>query len=166
MTDSTTNTGTGVMVPPDAGLTIRDDLVDTYTTMMLAVPEAGGEGMDNILDQLARATTVAQLDQPWRSGGLGDYRDRPIIITGMRRMPSDYTGGLGWFLVLDIVDPSTGETAVVTTGSMSVVAQLVKAWVMDAFPLAVIPRLSRKPTKDGFYPQHLDIAPRQPARDR
>jgi hypothetical protein len=136
---------------------IRGDIITAYEAMLAEVPDAGNEGIEGILEQIATATSATELDEPWRAGGLGKFVDTPLVVTGIRKMPSDFGSGLAFFLVVDGAVRATGEKVAVTTGSVSVVAQLVKAWSLGAFPMAVIPRLSKRPTKDGYYPQHLEI---------
>jgi hypothetical protein len=136
---------------------IRGDVITAYEAMLAEVPDAGNEGIEGILEQIATATSAQELDEPWRAGGLGKYVDVPLVVTGIRKMPSDFGSGLAFFLVVDGAVRATGEKVAVTTGSVSVVAQLVKAWSLNAFPLLVVPRLAKRPTKDGYYPQHLEI---------
>lgn len=136
---------------------VRGDVISAYESMLSTVPDAGDQGIEGILEQIASATSAQELDDPWRAGGMAKYTDTELVVTGIRKMESDYGSGLAYFLVVDAAERETGERVTFTTGSLSVVAQLVKAWSLDAFPLAVIPRLSKRPTKDGFYPQHLEI---------
>lgn len=135
-------------------------VVATYEAMIATVPEAGAGGFESILEQLANATDVYQLDAPWRSAGLADYRNRRLVVTGIRRMVSDFAGGLPWFLILDAADRETGEKLAITTGAVSVVAQLVKAWDLGKFPLEVIPRVADRASSAGYYPMHLEMVRR------
>ncbi|MCL6626645.1 MAG: hypothetical protein K6T68_08695, partial [Alicyclobacillus shizuokensis] len=59
---------------------------------------------------------------------------------------------------------SSGERLTVTTGSVSIVAQLARAVAIGALPLRCIPRVANKPTKQGYYPQHLEISRNQPQK--
>lgn len=136
---------------------IRRDIVTAYESMLASVPDAGGNGLDGILEAIARATRVTDLDSPWRTAGLEAYRNVRLRVTGIRKLPSDYTGGLAWFLVIDAAIAQTGELVTITTGALSVVAQLVKAWSMDTFPLDVFPRMAERASAGGFYPWHLEI---------
>jgi hypothetical protein len=154
-----------VVDPGEPGTPIRPEVVAAYESMIATVPEAGGDGFDGILAQIAGAADVAALDAPWRSGGLEEWANEPLAILGIRKMPSDYPGGLPWFLVVDAATVKDGERVTFTTGAVGVVAQLVKAWQLGAFPLVVIPRQSARPTASGYYPQHLEISRHQPARE-
>lgn len=136
---------------------VKGDVITYFEAILTEIPDAGGEGVENILEQIAAANDVTGLDEPWRAGGLGKYVDRPLRIDGIRKLPSDFGSGLSYFLVVDGADLETGEKVVATTGSMSVVGQLAKAWALGAFPCVVIPRLAKRKTKDGFYPQHLEF---------
>lgn len=146
-----------VPITQDAPVALRPDVILAYEAMIATVPEAGGDGMDGILEAIARASGVADLDAPWRSSGLEDWANAPLRITGIRRMPSDYEGGLPFFLVIDAVVLSTGELITVTTGAVSIVAQLAKAWSAGWFPLDVIPRRAARASARGYFPMHLEV---------
>lgn len=162
MSNTQTPAQTSAVVPATPSQILRPDVAETYELMIQAVPEAGQDGMANILDQIARAGSVQALDAPWQGGGFQLFRDRLVHVHDIRRMPSDFDGPLGFFLVVDGADASTGETFTATTGSIAVVGQLVKAYVSGWFPLACIPRMAKRPTPDGYYPMHLEIARQQP----
>lgn len=146
-------------------VTLPAELEARYASLLEAIPEAGGDAVASILEAIAEAERPEDLDAPWRADGLGAYLGRRIVITAVRRLPSEYEGGLRWFLVLEGADALTGERIVATTGSVSVVAQLAKAVALDALPLEVIPRAAERPSKAGYRPQHLEIV-RAPVRTR
>lgn len=165
MTRTATDEPSGLVeVNPNAPVPLRPDVVAIYESMIESVPEAGGDGVESILLALARATDPTDLDAPWRSEGLAELVNKRIVITGIRRMNSDYAGGLPWFLIIDGAIENTGETIAITTGSVSVVAQLVKAHAAGWFPLVATPRVSDRPSKSGFFPQHLEVHGRLAAR--
>jgi hypothetical protein len=140
-----------------APIPVSGSVIAAFGAMIDAIPEAG-DGMESILLQLAQATTAAELDAPWdEASGLRDLIDERITITGARRVASDYTDGLGWFLVLDVQRIDTGELLTVTTGAVSVVAQVAKGYQIGALPLRCIPREATRPTKDGYLPIHLEM---------
>lgn len=133
------------------------DVIAYYERILDGIPDAGGAGIENILEQIAQAADTAGLDEPWRAGGLGKWVDQQIVIQSIRKMPSDFGSGLSFFLVVEGAVRATGEKVTATTGSLSVVAQLLKAWELGTFPVLVVPRLSKRPTKEGYYPQHLEF---------
>ncbi len=139
---------------------LSTEVLGQWESMLMAVPEAGGDesGYEGILAAIAVAQDPTELDAPWRSEGLQRYRDTPLVITGIRRMPSDYTTGLGWYLMLEAVVKDTGEKVATSVGSLGVVAQLVRAYNLDALPLTVTPRRSKKPSRRGYYAWHLEVS--------
>ena len=132
-------------------------IVEAYESMIATVPEAGQDGFERILEVIAQANNVADLDAAWRSRGMEELAGIPLTIRGIKKMPSDFESGLPWFLVVDGVNEVTGEPVTVTTGAVSVVAQLVKAWSMGAFPIRVRPVVAERPSRSGYYPQHLEV---------
>src|SRR5206468_4145943 len=107
---------------------IRPDVVEAYMTLASDIPEAGGAGAESILLQIMATDDPAALDAPWRADGLRAYLGHPLRIDGLRRMPSEFAGGLPFFLIVDAADLTTGERVTVTTGAVSIVAQLAKAF--------------------------------------
>jgi hypothetical protein len=78
-------------------------------------------------------------------------------IDNVRKHPSDFPGGPGWFLIADAVIVATGEITTVMTGSTTNMAQLLVARNLGLLPLRCVPRVAEKPTENGFYPQHLQV---------
>lgn len=136
---------------------VYGDVITIYESALEEVPDAGDRGVEAILEQIATAQTAAETADPWNAGGLGKYADMPLVITGIRKMPSDYEGGLSYFLVIDGAVRATGEKIAATTGSIGCVAQLLRVWMLDAFPVLVVPRFAKRPTKEGYKPMHLEF---------
>lgn len=161
MTD-TEPTGAPIDEPPPeySVVPLRRDIVDVYEGMIATIPDAGGDGLSGILAAIAQAEDVADLDAPWRSTGMEKLINKPIRIIGLRKMPSSFAGGLPFFLVIDAGIIATGEMVTITTGAVSVVAQLAKAWQLGRIPFDCIPRQSERPSAAGYYPQHLEVIAR------
>lgn len=136
---------------------LRQEVIEAYDSMLAAIPDAEGEGYERILEQIAQATSPADLDSPWRAGDLAELAGIPLVVLGVRKRPSDFGGGLPWFLIVDAVIETTGEHVTITTGAVSVVAQLTKAYALNAFPLRVRAVVSERATASGYYPQRLEV---------
>jgi hypothetical protein len=125
--------------------------------MLELIPEADDDAYVRLIQQIATATDVAELDAPWSMTGLTEYVDQWIVVQGLKRMPSDFADGLGFYLVIDAVPAKGGAPFSVSTGSVNVTVQLVRANALQLLPLTCCPRLSKKPTKDGYWPMHLEM---------
>jgi hypothetical protein len=121
------------------------------------LPEAGQDGAVGILEQIMKATTLEELDKPWQSGGLGEWIGWALDVDNIRKHPSDFPGGPSHFLIADAIVAETGEFQTVMTGSIVNMVQLLVAKNNGLLPLRCVPRVAEKPTKDGFYPQHLQV---------
>jgi hypothetical protein len=121
------------------------------------VPEAGGDAYASILGAILGAKTVEDLDAAWDTASIEKLIDVPIRVLGIHRMPSDFDQGLGMYLIVDAVVAGDGEHFTFSTGSVSVCAQLIRAHALDGFPLLVVPRRAKRPSANGYYPQHLEI---------
>lgn len=133
-----------------------------YESFLEAIPEVDEDGYSGILARLATAESIYDLDSPYQSESFSEYKDRAILITGVRRAASDFQDGLGVFLIVEFTDLETGERSTCTTGAISIVAQLARAYTLGVLPIGVVPRVASKPTKKGYYPQHLEIMKPQP----
>lgn len=141
-----------------SGPVIGGDALVAYESMLASVPDVSagdGAGYERILAQLAAAQNLEDLEAPWRARGGEQYLGQWLVIRGIAKMPSDYRGGLPWFLVVDAVTAEDGEQATFTTGSVNVVAQLVRAHTLELFPVEAMLVESGKPTAAGFTVQRL-----------
>lgn len=136
---------------------VRPAAVQVWESMLSQVPEAGDDAVEAILGQIAAAESISELDAPWEGGGMELYKDTPLTIMGIRRMRSDFAGGLGWYLIVDAAVRTTGERVTFTTSSVNTVAQLVRAWVLNAIPFKATPRRAERPSRNGYYAWHLEI---------
>jgi len=149
-----------------APVVISQRASEALTAALLSIPDTGEDGYERLLLQIAGASDAADLDAPWRSEGMRDYINRPLEVRGLRRIASDFDGGLPFFLVVDAGALDTGEAVTFTTGAVSVVAQLAKAFQLGAIPgWRIIPRESDRPSERGFYPQHLEVMRGRLARE-
>lgn len=144
-----------VAATTDAGVPA---ILGQFRTWAAAIT-AGGEDTATmaILATLAAASDPAALDAPWSTTGTDELLGRVIVVTDLKRMPSDYTQGLGFFLVATGHDPESGEAITFTSGSVGVAGQLVKAHHEGWLPLKCELVRSVRPTKNGYYPEHLRV---------
>lgn len=121
--------------------------------------EAGTEDTATlaILATIAAASNPASLSAGWTTTETEKLLNRVIVVTGLKKMPSDYAQGLGFFLVVSGYDPTTGEEVTFTSGSVGVAGQLVKAHHEGWLPLKCELVRSPRPTKNGYYPEHLRV---------
>lgn len=131
---------------------------ELFTGMAMAVPEAeDGSGAERILLAILNAKSWDELDDPWDTEKSTALIGVELAIHSITRHASSYQDGLGVFLVAHCKRLDDETEVVFSTGSMSVVAQLVRAFMLGAFPMYATLRQSDKPTKRGYYPQHLEI---------
>lgn len=155
MSPSNTQARTAAAEGAITGPVIGGDALVAYEAMLADVPEAGQQGYDRILASLAGATSLEDLDAPWRSRGGEQFLGQRLVIHGISKMPSDFRGGLPWFLVVDAELSDGGGDATFTSGSVNVVAQLVRAHALGLFPVEAVLVESDRPTAAGYTVQHL-----------
>ena len=144
-------------------LRTQPGLAEAFLAMLEAVPEPDDDAAAKIVAAILGATDAEGLDAPWDTDGFRKNIGRALVVDGITKRPSDYVGGLRVYLGCDCRDYVTGEKLFLTTGSVSSVAQLVRAHTLGVFPLYVVAEEATKPTKNGFTPYHLRIfKPGQP----
>ena len=131
--------------------------IQQYESLLAAIPDAGGSGYEGILAAIASAQSPADLDAPWRSTDTNDLVGLPLSILAVSKSPSDFGGGLAFFLVVQAVDVRTGEPVTFTTGAVGIVAQLAKAYAMGALPLHATIREAASRREGRNPPQYLSI---------
>lgn len=132
-------------------------LLAQFAEMAVMIPADDGSGAERIMAKILSAETWDQLDEPWNASSIDDIAGKTMHITKVTRSPSTIAGGLGIFLVVHLQDPKSGKEYVKTTGSISVVAQLARAYALGISALTVQWLKAERPTPGGYYPQHLRI---------
>lgn len=140
----------------------RRAVVARIQTMLDQVPGSEGDGLVLILEQLLAAESPEDLDRPWNTKGMSDYLGRPLMLSGIKKVPSQFRDNTGFFLMVDGVDTTTGEEMSFTTSALAVMVQLIACHVNGWFPRLFIPEQATEPTEDGYYPQHLKVYRGQP----
>lgn len=151
MTSTQQNEGT------DVELVLSAAVAERFHEMASMIPDAASGGMENIIAAIFEAETANDLEAPWTGGARKLPLGVPIKIMGISKTASDYKASLGFYLVLDCVVLHNGEVVEYVTGSISIVAQLVKAHSLNLFPLVCQAVEAAKPSKNGTMPQHLEI---------
>lgn len=142
---------------PTQELVLSDEARARFASMAMMIPTEDGNGAERILLAILNAQSWDELDDPWDNSKALEYIDVEQRIDSVTRRPSAFTSGLGIFLVVHGHRMDTDEDIVWTTGSVSTVAQLTGAYVMDALPLYGILRKAERPTERGYYPYHLEF---------
>lgn len=136
-------------------------LRERFEAWFQQVPEADSdEATLRIVELIFAAETAEDLDAPWRGEGMRAYVGRVIRVQSIRRLPSDFTGGPGWYLGCQVVLEATGEVDFATTGSIAIMAQLVAAHLKGLLPIDCVPRLAERKSRNGYFPMHLEVVRR------
>lgn len=111
---------------------------------------------NRMLDDIVNADSIdAILDGG--SGNLVHLKDMltvPFTVSSVALRESDYQDGAGAFAIIDAtLDDDTA--VVITTGSSTILAQLIRMVQLSAFPIRVRATQSDKATKAGYYPLQL-----------
>lgn len=139
---------------------LSPELARQFADMATLVPTETGDATENILGAILNAANWDDLDQPWESSAVDALTGKVLKINSIVRRPSDFADGLGVFLVVRYTDTSSGELGVFTTSSLSVVAQLVRAYAAGWLPMYAEFIVAQRPTERGYRPHHLKIVGR------
>jgi hypothetical protein len=91
---------------------------------------------DLIVGRILSATSVDELLTPTSAPSMGDLAGQPLIIHGARKRQGGLNKTLGFFLLLDVENQSTGIRDVFSTGAINIVTQVLKAAHDGDLPLA------------------------------
>lgn len=159
-TTSKRSTSTDVAVPetPTAAVVaISSENRAMFAQMVTMVPGAEDDGINSILAQILKAATWAELSDPWNTEKSAQMVDIDLRIDSITRHDSSYQDGLGVFLLIRGKRMDNDDEFAFACGGVSVVAQLVTAYALQAFPLYGTLRKADKPSKRGYYPLHLEV---------
>lgn len=141
------------VLPPTNELLARQQ----FQQMATVIPVTESDGGFGIVLDILGADDFFDLDKTWQGKDLDALLKRKLVFQQVTRSDSTYQDGLGVFLVVTTTDPETGEEIIFSTGSVNIVAQLVKAHLMDAFPFVGRVIQAERPSANGYYPQHIQL---------
>jgi hypothetical protein len=142
-------------------MSLNSGVQEKLTSIIDAIPENSGTGYESVINSILNAKTVTDFNSTWQANSMDAIDGREICITRISKVNSDYDGGLGFFLICDYFDYEAQKYCVGSTGSISICVQLAKANAEGWLPLMCMVVKSEKPTKDGFYPLHLQVLPKK-----
>lgn len=129
-----------------------------FADMVYLIPDADfSGGGERILQQIMDATDVAGLEAPWAARQRKFPLGVPVRVVAVAKAPSDFAGGLPFYLECDCVDIASGEQVVYATGSTSCTAQLTRASFLDELPIVVKLVRAEKASSGGFFPEHFEV---------
>lgn len=142
----------------DAAPVVSAQTLQLFAQMAAGIPEADdSEAYESIVMQLLVADSVDALNAPWDTDAVDKIAGHQVRIDELTRRASDFAGGLGMYLVCKGVDQGTGERVILTTGAVSVVAQLARAYFLGGLPIVAQWIVGDPSPKTGRRPQHLTI---------
>lgn len=135
----------------------RDAILAQWNNMIEAVPLADDDDGMSIIANIIGATNWEETNT---QGGLPKAEDRigvSLKIHAIDRHESTIEDTGPWYLVVRCNDTHSGRDMTFQTSSQTVMAQLVKLYTEDAFPIVASVVKGDKPTKRGFWPLALKV---------
>lgn len=152
MTDTKDTPGTEVAT------IISQEVMQQFAQMAAGIPETAAEdAYDSILSQIFAATNAHELNAPWDTHKAEQLEGHRLRIETLKRSESDFTEGLGMYLVIQGTDLTSGERFTLTIGSIAVLAQMAKIYYMGGLPCVARVTFATRPTKNGYKPIHLQV---------
>lgn len=137
---------------------VSPQLLAQFEALAVRIPESDdSQAYEDIVSQILGATGVDGLNAPWDTSKAATLNGHRLRIESMTRRPSDFTEGLGVYLVVKGTDLGTGERFTLTIGSVAVLAQLAQIHALDGMPAIVELIVADKLTKNGYRPIHLKV---------
>lgn len=147
--------GTDVDPSRDEIAPVSPALIERFAAMATMIPTEDGQAYERIVEAILASASIDALDEPWDTTKAETLLGKVLCINSLTRRPSDFKSGLRIFLVIDSTDTHTGERIVWTTGSVAIVAQLVRAYTLGALPCYAELIVAERPTEAGYRPHHL-----------
>lgn len=131
---------------------------ERFMALFEQVPEADAEEATlSIITEILGAQDPDDLDAPWLGQGMRKLQGRVLKVNSIKRLPSEFAAGPGWYLGCDCVLTADGESLFVTTGSVAIMVQLITAFTRGWLPHEFVPRQAERASRRGFYPMHLEV---------
>lgn len=131
---------------------------ERFLALFEQVPEADpDEATLSIITEILSAQDPDDLDSPWLGQGMRKLQGRVLKVQSIKRLPSEFQGGPGWYLGCDCTLEADGESLFVTSGSVAVMVQLITAHTRGWLPLSVVPRQAERASRKGYFPMHLEV---------
>lgn len=108
-----------------------------------------------IIAEIMAADTIEDLLNLPEPTKLQEHTDQILELFGYRALDSDFDQGAGVYFVIGGMNLTTGEKVVITCGEQAVMAQLLRAKQMNAFPIRTVPTQASKPNRFGRHPMRL-----------
>lgn len=140
--------GTLPAIPEDRfGAMIRDDKANLPDD-----PEATSKA---IVERILAATTLDEILTPAEARHARELLDTPLTVHAVHFNQSDFQEGIGFYAVVDVTDPETGDEFAVTCGGRNVMGQLYSMARENLLPATVKFTQARRPTRQGYFPLWL-----------
>ena len=130
--------------------------VERINDFLALAPTVADDPTESMLNAVLAASDPQEWNDLFTSKSLRDSNGATVRINAYRVNPSDFPGGLKFYLVLDVTDLETGAKGVLTCSSQMAIAQILNAEARVNLPIDVIIREKDKPTRAGFRPIHLE----------
>lgn len=156
----TVDTVTGEVLPAGANGDLSPAVVNQFVEMVRLIPTSDDGAMDRIAAQILNAESWEELDAAWSTDKIDHLLKIEQKIESLSVLPSTYSGGLPFFLVVHATRLDTGEQIVWTTSSVAMCLQLARAFHAGWLPLKAAIVQAERPSRNGYYPQHLAILDR------
>jgi hypothetical protein len=108
-----------------------------------------------IATRILNADSLDEVLDPLGTLKSDDLLNKPLMVYGFRVLHSDIDDGYPYYALLDVQAGGGEPHKVVSIGGTTVLIQLVKLDLEEAWPQAMAITKAAKPTRRGFYPLQL-----------
>jgi hypothetical protein len=136
----------------------RDNLATEYRAIFMGIPEAqDDDGAAFILDAL-NATSLDDFNAESKLPSLDSLAPAKLKVESLVRRPSDIEGGIGWYLVVDAVDLSSGEMVRFQTSAAKPMAVLARIHQLGKLPAIIAVEKRAEATRSGMHPLQVTVS--------
>lgn len=130
--------------------------LNTWLAERFSVMNDSDIAVAEIVAQVLSADSVDEVLADHQAVGMRDLMNIPMTIHSAKPHQSSYEKGSPYFFYCDVTRLDTGERIGVTAGAQTVIAQIVRMYMLGAVPFDAMPVLAtKKPTVKGYWPYRL-----------
>ena len=123
--------------------------------LMAMLPEPEGDGADLLIGKILGAESMQEENDVWETTSSRELVGKRYVFEAVAARPSGVGQGLQYFLVCTVTDCDTGERDTITTGSLNIVASLMRRVLSGDLPAVATIEGPKRQLESGRIPLHL-----------
>ena len=143
----------------DEVLTIDEKVLGRITQLLEKATGSASAGVDKLIERVLTMEAPEDVNAIVQTDKMADYLGQALRVEAITPLPSDYEGGLPFYLGVDATELETGEKIHTSVGGMVPALALLTFAANGWLPATVVVRKGERKTRRGFYPWNIEYVP-------